>query len=96
MKALHSPHATEFRDKRLKANLSQADAAKILSVHTNSIKNWEHGRAGCSPATWAFFCTKLEERQQHLRMKVAELNRKLRSRAFRNEFLRKARKKGVN
>ena len=96
MKPLPTPTATEFRDMRHRADLSQSETAKLLSVHVNTIKNYEAGRTRCSLATWACFCTRLEERQQHLRMRVAELNRKLRSRVFRNEFLRKARKKGVS
>ena len=67
-----------------------------LSPLILTTKKWEYRTAKCSPATWAYFCSRLEERHQHLRMRVAELNRKLRSRAFRNEFLRKARKKGVS
>ena len=96
MKPLPTPTVTEFREKRLKADLSQSDAAKLLSVHVNTIKNYEAGRSRCSPATWAYFHAKLDERQQQLRMRVAELNQKLKSRAFRNEYLRKAREKDAN
>jgi transcriptional regulator with XRE-family HTH domain len=96
MKPLHSPTATDFREKRLKAGLSQSDTAILLCVHVNTIKNYEAGRSRCSPATWACFCARLEERQEQLRMRVAELNQKLRSRAFRNEYLRKVRKKDAN
>jgi transcriptional regulator with XRE-family HTH domain len=96
MKPLPTPTATEFRDKRLKADLSQSETAQLLCVHVNTIKNYEAGRSRCSLATWAFFCARLEERQEQLRMRVAELNQKLRSRAFRNEYLRQARERDAN
>ena len=96
MNPLHTPTATEFREKRLKADLSQSETAQLLCVHVNTIKNYEAGRSRCNPATWACFCARLEERQEQLRMRVAELNRKLKSRVFRNEYLRQARKKDAN
>jgi len=96
MKPLPTPTATEFREKRLKAGLSQSDTAKLLSVHVNTIKNYEAGRSRCSPATWAYFHAKLDERQQQFKQRVEELSRKLKSRVFRNEYLRQARKKDVN
>jgi transcriptional regulator with XRE-family HTH domain len=96
MKPLPTPTATEFRDKRLKADLSQSETAKLLCVHVNTIKNYEAGRTRCSPATWACFCARLEERQQQFKQRVEELSRKLKSRVFRNEYLRQARKKDVN
>ena len=96
MKPLPTPTTTEFHDKRIKAGLSQSETAKLLCVHVNTIKNYEAGRSRCSPATWACFCARLEERQQQFKQRVEELNRKLKSRVFRNEYLRKARKKGMS
>jgi DNA-binding XRE family transcriptional regulator len=96
MKPLPTPTATEFRDMRLRADLSQSGAANLLCVHVNTIKNYEAGRSGCSPATWACFCARLEEKQQQFKQRVEELNRKLKSRVFRNEYLRQARKKDAN
>ena len=96
MKPLPTPTAIEFREKRLRAGLSQSETAKLLCVHVNTIKNYEAGRSRCSPATWAYFHAKLEERQQQFQKSVEELNRKLKSQVFRNEYLRQAREKDTN
>ena len=85
MDTLHSPTATEFREQRLRYGVSQSRVARMLSVHKNTVKNWEHGRARCSPATWAYLCIRLEKERQRVLRILEELCRKLKSRVSRNE-----------
>jgi transcriptional regulator with XRE-family HTH domain len=93
MKTFKSPTADEFKTLRKKRHLSQAQIAELLAVSTNSVKNWEHGRSTCSPQVWGFMCYRLEERDQEIRERLLEHARRWKSRAYRNEWKRKARER---
>jgi transcriptional regulator with XRE-family HTH domain len=93
MKPLHSPSAAEFRKKRKKSGMRQVDLAELLGLHVNSIKNFESGKTKCSPQIYGFMCYWLEERRQEIAGRLEEHCRRWKSRAYRNEWKRKARER---
>ena len=83
MKPLHSPTAAEFREQRLRYGVSQSVLAQLLGLHVNPVKNIENHRTKCSPHLWYFTKSRLNERDEEIRKRIAEFCRRWNSKVNR-------------